>query len=164
MSAVELVARARAHGIELNAIDDRLRYRPIDALPAALRAELGAHRPAVLALLAMERYTADPRPDLGDSARWRELLTAAYTHDGHDQGGLFGALHGLRCLGASLREGTGGLRLFPGELAADEYRALREVYLVPHRAALVNLLAQAGDECGGNSHADSDRAGQGDRV
>jgi hypothetical protein len=86
---------------------------------------------------------ADPRLlDLpGDTESWLGLLSRAYALDGDEPHGLFGALHGLRCFGAQLHTTRGGMRLTPGEMTRDEYRVLRETYLVPHAGTLRPLLA-----------------------
>ena len=156
MSAAALLARLRALGVTATAAGDDLELdAPAGALTPALLGELRAHKGALLALLAAERWTADPRPDLaGDSALWRRLLGLAYGCDFHDPRGLFGALHGLRCCGAALAASPGGLRLVPGELPPDEYAALRADYLVPHAPALRALLAAAGEgsETDGGNH------------
>jgi hypothetical protein len=48
-------------------------------------------------------WSADPRPDLqSDSTMWGTMLGKAFAIDGHNPDGLFGPLHGLRCLGAGL--------------------------------------------------------------
>jgi len=109
----------------------------------------------------------DPRPDLyADSSLWTRLLRAAYGQDGGDPRGLFAALHGFRCCGASLRLGNHTAILDPGEITPADYddwkcRCARlsshcamigEItpadyddwkrrYLEPHREALVCLLA-----------------------
>ena len=93
---------------------------------------------------------ADPRwHDLPeDTHLWLGLLAAAYEYDGNAANGLFGAIHGLRCLGARLHRTRSGLRLAPGELSRIEYARLRELYLVPHAGILRRLLAiprSAGD-------------------
>jgi hypothetical protein len=88
--------------------------------------------------------TADPRADdlPEDSLFWRDLLARADAYDGHDARGLFGALHGMRCLGARLeRRPDGGYRLVPGEIPDGDYRRLRVEWLLPHRETLVRLLA-----------------------
>ncbi|HEX6506297.1 MAG TPA: hypothetical protein VF221_01575 [Chloroflexota bacterium] len=87
-------------------------------------------------------WQADPRwfdlPE--DSHLWLDLLAAAYALDGDRSDGLFGALHGMRCLGARLQSTRLGLRLQPGELSRRDYAALRERYLVPHAVPLRQLL------------------------
>ena len=86
-------------------------------------------------------WSADPRPDLHvDSAMWATILTKAFAVDGHDPDGLFGALHGLRCLGAGLSESEEGWRIVPGEIG-NEYRALCAQHLVRHAPLLRSLLA-----------------------
>ncbi|NLT74671.1 MAG: hypothetical protein GXX94_10865 [Chloroflexi bacterium] len=83
--------------------------------------------------------TEDPRSDLADdSARWSALLTAA--HADPEDPECWGVLHGLRCLGARLEVAGNGLRITPGEIAPDEYAALRERYLVPIAARVTRLL------------------------
>lgn len=88
-------------------------------------------------------WTADPRPDLAtDSALWARLLALAYAHDGDLPGGLFGALHGMRCMGAGLLLVNGRCKLVHGEMVKADYDADRARYLVEHKAALVELLAR----------------------
>lgn len=83
----------------------------------------------------------DPRPDLlDDSARWCRLLREAWHHDHDKADGLFGALHGLRCLGATLISASVGVRLVRGAIDEEEYADLRQRYLVPHGAQLNGLL------------------------
>ena len=83
----------------------------------------------------------DPRPDLAaDSELWARLLAMAYDHDGELAGGLFGALHGLRCMGAGLVLIGGKAKLVHGEMTREEYNVDRETYLQQHRAALIGLL------------------------
>jgi len=84
----------------------------------------------------------DPRPDLyADSSLWTRLLRAAYGQDGGDPRGLFAALHGFRCCGASLRLGNHTAILDPGEITPADYDDWKRRYLEPHREALVCLLA-----------------------
>lgn len=54
MSAADLLARLRAHGIALRADGGSLRYRPLDALTPALLAELREHKWCILASLAAD--------------------------------------------------------------------------------------------------------------
>lgn len=86
---------------------------------------------------------ADPRRlDLPeDTELWLGLLSRAHALDGDASHGLFGALHGLRCFGATLQPTRTGMRLSPGEMTRDEYRVLREEYLLPHVGMLRRLLA-----------------------
>jgi hypothetical protein len=86
---------------------------------------------------------ADPRQvDLPeDTESWLGLLTRAHALDGDEPQGLFGALHGLRCCGSRLHTTRGGMRLGPGEMSRDQYRVLRDEYLVPHAGELRRLLA-----------------------
>jgi hypothetical protein len=89
--------------------------------------------------------SADPRPDLApDSPVWAKLLSAAYHLDGHDPYGVWGALHGMRCLGAHIEVLAGQARIQPGEVNTQEYMLLRERYLRPHLAAICRLLANLG--------------------
>jgi len=83
----------------------------------------------------------DPRPDLtDDSQTWHELLMAARAIDGAEPEGLYGALHGMRCLGCRIAVVNGRAKLFRGEIAEDEYAALRDRWLRPHHETLVRLL------------------------
>lgn len=90
-------------------------------------------------------WVADPRwHDLPeDTHLWLALLAAARTLDGEAPLSVFGALHGLRCMGARLHPAGTGLRLQPGEIHRDEYLQWREQYLVPHADTLRRLLARA---------------------
>ena len=161
MSAAALLARLRALGVTATVAGGDLALdAPAGVLTPELLSELRAHKGALLALLAAERWTADPRPDLaGDSTLWRRLLGLAYGRDFHDPHGLFGALHGLRCCGAVLARGPGGLRLLPGELPPAEYVALRGEYLVPYAPTLRALLAAAGAGERGEGRAPDRRPG-----
>ena len=81
----------------------------------------------------------DPRPDLAeDSAQWRRLLRLAWERDGEEAAGVYGVLLGVRCMGARLESGR--IRP-PVDMDESEWSADRERYLVPHRAAIVELLA-----------------------
>jgi Toprim-like len=85
---------------------------------------------------------ADPRDDLPpDTALWTQLLTRAHAIDGSEPEGAFGALSGLRALGAGLQSMPNGVRLVPGDLG-DEYGEIRETWLLPH-ADLLKLLLGA---------------------
>ena len=95
---------------------------------------------------------ADPRPDLvGDHARWMLVLELAYRRDAADPEGVFGALFGVRCSGAAIEhldddwtlkpEGPPPRwRLVRGAIPADEWAAIRPRWLLPHRAALAEIL------------------------
>lgn len=117
---------------------------------AALRAVLehcGCFRPA-----PPDPPWADPRPDLvGDHARWLLVLDLAYHRDAADPEGVFGALFGARCCGARIEHMDDDWTLKPegppprwrlarGEIPADEWAAIRARWLLPHRAALVEIL------------------------
>ena len=93
-----------------------------------------------------------PRPDLiGDHARWLLVLDLAYHRDAADPEGVFGALFGARCCGARIEHMDDDWTLKPegppprwrlarGEIPADEWAAIRARWLLPHRAALVEIL------------------------
>jgi len=116
---------------------------------AALRAvlEQGGFRPA-----PPDPPWADPRPDLiGDHARWLLVLELAYRRDAADPEGVYGALYGARCCGAAIEHMDDDWTLKPegppprwrlarGEIPADEWAAIRARWLLPHRAALVEIL------------------------
>ena len=83
----------------------------------------------------------DPRADLiDDTAEWTALLATQYARDGTNPHGLYGLLLGLRCEGARLVLDRGRLRLEAGEIG-DAYPALRNLWLVPRRDELTQLLA-----------------------
>ena len=92
----------------------------------------------------------DPRPDLSaDSSLWRILLTIAHEANVN----LYGALHGLRCIGTRLeRSKQWGLvmkPILPGENVTDwasmeDYRAVAQEYLRPHHDLLLGLLKKIG--------------------
>lgn len=89
------------------------------------------------------RWIADPRPDLADDGgRWVALLTMAYDWGGGEAAGLFAGLHYLRCGGAQLVAGSGGVRLVPGACPPDDYAAIRAAVLIPHRPRVAGWLAQ----------------------
>ncbi len=98
-----------------------------------------------------EVFQFDPRPDItADSAYWQSLLMTTRALERSDSDNpadnthsLYGALHGLRCGGARLELNGGKLRLLPGDWG-DEYRELREKWLVPHADQLRRLLASIG--------------------
>jgi hypothetical protein len=131
-----------------------LRVWPATRLTAPQRAALRAHKPALLELLRLEAAEAaarrraphDPRPDLDatqrDAVWWSVLLAlAAEAYGDGDPRGVFGALHGVRCLGAGLARTPGGaLRIVAGAVPAPEWRAVRSAWLAPHRAAVLELL------------------------
>ncbi|MBI4507217.1 MAG: hypothetical protein HY691_16930 [Chloroflexi bacterium] len=155
MDGVTLLVQARAAGLDVHADGDRLVVRgPKSAEPLAR--QLLAAKVEIMPLLAAaaaERaaegnYRADPRPELPDHAAWTLLLARAYALDGHDPGGVYGALHGMRCLGARLADDGHGWRLLPGELASAEYGEMRERWLLPQRDALTRLLGEVGGEGG----------------
>jgi len=117
---------------------------------AALRAVLeqgGSFRPA-----PPDPPWADPRPDLiGDHARWLLVLDLAYHRDTAGPEGVFGALFGARCCGARIEHMDDDWTLKPegppprwrlarGEIPADEWAAIRARWLLPHRAALEEIL------------------------
>ena len=52
MSAAELLATLSARGVEVRAVGDRLRFRPVAAVTADEVTALRTHKPALLALLA----------------------------------------------------------------------------------------------------------------
>ena len=126
---------------------------PPGGLPDVLRVAIQERRESLVARLVpgmplpLEEtmrldLTRDPRPDLGDTQRWTALLARAYDQDGVDPRGLFGALHGMRCLGASLEVVThGGLRLVPGEIKPEVYAQLRREWLLEHGERLRQLLS-----------------------
>lgn len=107
----------------------------------------------------------DPRPDLtADSKSWTSLLHLAWYED-HD---LWGALHGLRCVGGRLMRSEGRTVIAPGPvtlpvgtsdadyptgrtradypqgMTREEYSVFRETYLMPRAATLQMLLRVGG--------------------
>lgn len=87
-----------------------------------------------------ERWTTDPRSDIdADTAPWSLLLGIAFDADGDDPRGVFGVLHGLRCVGVGLeRDERGRWKLVAGE--ADDYDEIRETWLLPRRREIGELL------------------------
>lgn len=137
---------------------------PAERLTPELRAEIEAHRAALLALLEarrppskawedqvpppIERPPSDPRPELEDSLAWAHLLAFAAL-DRADPTGLYGTLHGARYGGAALKFKQGRWRieprLDPTELISiwhdqSAWDSDRGRYLLPHRARLTKLL------------------------
>jgi hypothetical protein len=105
---------------------------------------------------AREEWEAiDPRADdlPVDSRLWSALLTRAYYLDRGEPNGLYGALRGMRCLGARLEETPSGVKLRPGAMSRTEYADLRDQYLMPHAFLVERLPA----ELGANYSARQDR-------
>jgi hypothetical protein len=75
----------------------------------------------------------------GDAVLWVRLLSLAFAHDGADPRGLFGALSGIRALGAGLQSTPSGVRIVAGELG-DVYGEIRAQWLLLHAGALRDLL------------------------
>lgn len=89
----------------------------------------------------MDMITLDPRPDLAEDTRnWTRLLPVAYGLDGGDANGVFGVLHGLRCLGARLVVIGDQARLMRGDITEPEWAELRARWLVPQHDKLQQLL------------------------
>jgi hypothetical protein len=71
VTAAELLGALRTRGVELRAAGDRLRFRPVAAVPPDELAALRAHKPALLALLAdLEQLERD-----GTAAKLRAIAT-----------------------------------------------------------------------------------------
>jgi len=85
----------------------------------------------------------DPRPELeADSATWAKLLTLAYELDESDMDGAYGALLGIRCMGAQIGQVNGKQGLVPGEIPESEWLAIRKRYLLPNTAKIMELLGR----------------------
>lgn len=72
--------------------------------------------------------TLDPRPELPGELAWRMLFYALWMIDGHDPYGLYGKMHGLRCIDAvGLEPAAKGMKLVigGGEDAAQEWATER---------------------------------------
>jgi hypothetical protein len=91
-----------------------------------------------------EHWLTDPRPDVGGGDVWEGLFSLEFPISGHDAGGLYGTIRGLRCLGAgSRRAANGTIRLLP---PADMDREVFAAFLEPHRDHLADLLGRLDDE------------------
>jgi hypothetical protein len=130
-AAAELLAELRSLQVEarLNP-EGRLALRPASRVPAALLAELKAHRDEVVELLARgpapptpwqadpsalswsSQVGEDPRPDLPGSELWTRLLQLA-PGDADDPHGVYGRLLGARACGAVLQLAAGRWKLAP---------------------------------------------------
>ena len=154
-AAAPLLQGLRAAGLVLTVAGGAtLRVAPASRLSAAQRAGIRTHKAALLELLRLEAAVAaarrraphDPRPDLDatqrDAVWWSVLLAlAAEVHGDGDPRGVFGALHGVRCLGAGLGRAQGGaVRIVAGAVPTGEWRAVRGAWLAPQRAAVLALL------------------------
>lgn len=83
----------------------------------------------------------DPRPELSeDSIAWAKLLTLAYALDEYDMDGAYGALLGIRCLGAKLEQVAGKWRIVRGQIDEAEYQGIRARYLLPNIAKIQGLM------------------------
>ena len=140
-----LLESLRTAGFRLEAVDEgtTLRVSPATRLTPQQRAAL---RREAQEAATRRRAPHDPRPHLGaahrDAVWWSVLLALAAEVHGEDApGGVYGTLHGVRCLGAALaRAPTGALRIVAGAVPAPEWRAARSAWLAPHRAAVLELL------------------------
>jgi hypothetical protein len=147
--------RADAFVLTLGGAGGVLRVSPARELSDAHRHAIRCHKAGLLELLrreaaeeaaARERAPHDPRPDLDatqrDAVWWSVLLAlAAEARGDGDPDGVYGALHGVRCLGAGLARTPGGaLRIVAGAVPDSEWRAVRSAWLAPHRAAVLELL------------------------
>ena len=104
--------------------------------------------------MVLTQEQADPRPDLSaDSSLWRILMAIA--HEAEPM--LYGALHGMRCIGTRLeRNKKFGCVLVPilpgigigenvtGWASMEDYRAVAQEYLRPHHDLLLGLLRKIG--------------------
>jgi hypothetical protein len=83
----------------------------------------------------------DPRPELtADSDTWAKLLSLAYELDESDMDGAYGALLGIRCLGAQIGQVGGKWAIQHGEIAESEYQAIRQKYLLPNSDKIMDLI------------------------
>jgi ribosomal protein L37AE/L43A len=57
--AAGLLHELRERRVEVEVVGDRLRFRPVDAVPADLREQLGSHKSAIVALLHEEAFATD---------------------------------------------------------------------------------------------------------
>jgi hypothetical protein len=181
----DLLAVLRERDVRLAATSEgRLRFdAPAGAVTPELRAALGARRAQLLALLRLWRLpygplgvlvleppppcppeapsvlAADPRPDLcEDSGRWAARLALACRQDGGQPDGVFGCLHGVRCLGARLERGERGWSLSPGEIAPADWEDLRREWLLPRRKLVRELLETIAPDPSGRSPAPDSQA------
>lgn len=151
------LAALRREGFVLAVAGDggtTLRVAPATRLTPQHRLALRTQKGAILRLLRREAEEAaasrraphDPRPDLDaaqhDAVWWSVLLALALeVHGADDPRGVYGALHGSRCLGAGLARTSGGaLRIVPGAIPPAEWRDIRGEWLVPHRISVAELL------------------------
>src|SRR5262249_37542117 len=143
-AAVVLTAfRADGFALAVDGTGATFRVSPASRLTAARRAALRAHTEGLLPLLHLEaaeaaarrRAPPDPPPHLDatqrDAVWWSVLLAlAAEVHGDDDPRAVYGALHGVRCLGAALVRTPGGaLRIVAGAVPASEWRAVRSAWL-----------------------------------
>ena len=72
-AAATLLGELRDRGIELRAVGDRLRYKPVESVDAELLERLRAHKPELLRILE-PGHTAEPDPVLADSSVWAAVF------------------------------------------------------------------------------------------
>lgn len=91
----------------------------------------------------MPDWLADPRPDLADAARWRDLLTAYYVRYGDDEG--LGLLFGLRCFEVRLQPRGTKSRFQKPENPENqkEYDELKELLTAPANARYLQQITTA---------------------
>lgn len=86
----------------------------------------------------------DPRPDIDyDHGYWVDLLKYAHTHNRS----LWGLLHGFRCCGCRITEGSNKVLRFDfeevfKELGIDEI-SFKEKWIAPNRMGITRLLRRA---------------------
>jgi hypothetical protein len=89
----------------------------------------------------VDDWQMDCRPDLAeDSELWHHLLMAAKAIERGHPHSVYGALSGIRALGARLEMANGRLRIVRGEIDAAEYADIRERWLKPYREQIGRLL------------------------
>lgn len=85
---------------------------------------------------------SDPRVDLAeDTADWTTLLLRACSADGDDPSGVYGALLGVRSWGARLGSTGKSFRISRPSGCSEAEWELERAWLVPHKEAIVALLA-----------------------
>lgn len=88
-----------------------------------------------------DEWQMDCRPDLvEDSEMWHHLLMTAKAIERDHPESVYGALDGMRALGARLTWRDGKLQIERGVIPEAEYKELREQKMKPHHEQIIRLL------------------------
>lgn len=142
----ELLERARAAGLTLSVDAACLVVRGPKSATAVAK-KLLAHSADVVAVLTTSRASTDhaqsardPRPDLTmDHLIWNRLLERAWEDAGGNANGVYGVLHGIRCLSACLAHRDGHWQIV-GDGYEGNWHQDWQTWALPHQETVDQLL------------------------